>query len=89
MCGPQGPETPRSATDHGYEPLFDELGENLEQVIRTTQPPGGASFIDGKLTFVLHHPTIVHHVPQLLVIWGANIEGRPVQSYKQVLSTTC
>ena len=70
---------------HGYEPLFDELGENLEQVIRTTQPPGGASFSDGKLTFVRNHPTIVHHVPQLLVIWGANIEGRPVQSYKQVL----
>ena len=37
---------------HGYEPLFDERGENLEQLIRTTQPPGGACFTDGKLTFV-------------------------------------
>ena len=28
---------------------------------------------------------VVHHVLELLLIWGANIEGRPVQSYKQVL----
>ena len=63
---------------HGYELPFDALGYNLEQVIRTTLPPGGASFTDGKLNFARNHPTILHHVPQLLVIWGANIEGRRV-----------
>jgi hypothetical protein len=27
----------------------------------------------------------VHHIAQLLTIWGANIEGRPVGSYEQVI----
>jgi hypothetical protein len=28
---------------------------------------------------------VVHHVAELLLIWGANTEGRPVQSYRKVL----
>ena len=28
---------------------------------------------------------IVHHIPELLLDWGANIEGRPVQSFDQVI----
>jgi hypothetical protein len=27
----------------------------------------------------------VHHIAELLTIWGANIEGRPVESYEQVI----
>ena len=38
-----------------------------------------------KQKFLRNHPTIVYHMPELVLIWGANIEGRPLQSYKQVL----
>jgi len=45
----------------------------------------GADFVKGKLKFMRNHPTVVHHVPEFLLIWQGNIEGRPVQSYEQVL----
>ena len=45
----------------------------------------GADFEKGNLIFWRNHPALVHHVPELLLIWGANIEGRPVQSYHQTL----
>jgi hypothetical protein len=38
-----------------------------------------------KLIFQRNHPTLVHHIAELLTIWGANIEGRPVESYEQVI----
>jgi hypothetical protein len=40
---------------------------------------------DDKITFLRNHPTLVDHNPELLTIWGANIEGRPVESYQQVV----
>lgn len=40
----------------------------------------------GTLMYLRNHPTIVHHIPELLTIWGANIECRTVNSYKQVIN---
>ena len=34
----------------------------------------------GDLIFLRNHPRLVHHVAELLVVWGANIEGRPVRA---------
>jgi hypothetical protein len=38
-----------------------------------------------KLIFQRNHPTLVHHIAELLTIWAANIEGRPVESFEQVI----
>ena len=69
---------------HGFKPTF-EAGKiiSLEKIPTATDV--GANFDNGTLKFLRNHPTIVHHIPELLLLWGANIEGRPVQSYKQVL----
>jgi hypothetical protein len=46
----------------------------------------GAKYTDdNQITFLRNHPTLVHHNPELLTIWGANIEGRPIESYQQVV----
>jgi hypothetical protein len=46
----------------------------------------GAEYTDdNKITFLRNHPNLVHHNPELLTIWSANIEGRPVESYQQVV----
>ncbi|MBM3938769.1 MAG: hypothetical protein FJ333_08995, partial [Sphingomonadales bacterium] len=71
---------------HGFKPNFDHPGthiSHMEQVPTKTQV--GAEFNRSELKFLRNHPTLVHHVPELLLMWGANLEGRPVKSYKQVL----
>jgi hypothetical protein len=72
---------------HGFKEVFNEEGTHLLAMERggETASDSGADFVDGKLRFLRNHPTLVHHVPELLLLWGANIEGRPVQSYQQVL----
>ena len=71
---------------HGFKITFDGAGSHITSVEKKpTKSDCGAEFVNGSLKFLRNHPTIVHHMPELLLIWGANIEGRPVQSYKQVL----
>ena len=65
---------------------FDVKGQQILSVDKIPEGGGkGADFEKGKLIFWRNHPVLVHHVPELLLIWGANIEGRPVQSHQQVL----
>jgi hypothetical protein len=52
---------------------------------RTGEAKEGAEFVEGDLIFLRNHRTLVHHIPELLTIWGANLQGRPVKSYEQVL----
>ena len=71
---------------HGFKFEFEENGSRIAEVKKVaTASNVGAEFHDTELRFLRNHPTVVHHVPELLLIWGANIEGRPVQSYRQVL----
>ena len=35
--------------------------------------------------FVRNHPDLVHHIPEFLTAWCANVETRPVKSYDQVI----
>jgi hypothetical protein len=71
---------------HGFQLTFDDAGSYITSVEKQpTKSDFGAEFVSGSLKFLRNHPTVVHHIPELLLIWGANIEGRPVQSYKQVL----
>ena len=52
----------------------------LQNVNRNEEAKGGAAYIENQLTFLRNHPTIVNHVPELLNIWGANIDSNEVQS---------
>ena len=71
---------------HGFKFIFDHAGSKIIGVDKVqTETNAGAEFLRNELKFLRNHPTVVHHVPELLLLWGANIEGRPVQSYKQVL----
>ena len=71
---------------HGFQCEFEENGTRISGVRKVaTESDVGAEFCGADLRFLRNHPTVVHHVPELLLIWGANIEGRPVQSYRQVL----
>jgi hypothetical protein len=71
---------------HGFEAIFDDLGQKLIGMEKELGGLGkGADFVKGKLKFWRNHPTVVHHMPEYLLIWEANIKGRPVQSYQQVL----
>ena len=71
---------------HGFKFIFDHAGSEIIGVDKVqTETNAGAEFHRNELKFLRNHPTVVHHVPELLLLWGANIEGRPVQSYKQVL----
>ena len=54
----------------------------------------GASFVPKKvrgywrdeITYARNHPDIVHHIPELLLVWLANCDGRAVQSYPQLIN---
>ena len=68
----------------GFQEHFSADGTTLERLHRTHQAQHEAEFQASNLKFLRNHRTLVHHVPELLIIWGANVEGRPVQSYAQV-----
>jgi len=71
---------------HGFKEVFDELQQHIISMEKTeSESKKAADFVQGKLRFLRNHPTVVHHVPEFLLIWLGNIEGRPVQSYEQVL----
>jgi hypothetical protein len=48
-------------------------------------PEGAKCNEDNKLKPLRNHLTAVHHIPELLTIWGGNIEGSVVESYPQVI----
>jgi hypothetical protein len=68
---------------HNFETIFDDLSQKL-----IGKKLGGSGkwvdFVNGKLKFWRNHPTVVHHVPEFLLIWEANIKGPRVESYQQV-----
>jgi hypothetical protein len=70
-----------------YEDYMDGRGPYLVRPTRLLASAiEGAEYTDdNKITFLRNHPTLVHHNPELLTIWSANIEGRPVESYQQVV----
>ena len=72
----------------GYQEVFNQEQNRLIGVVRDPAvAPEGATVIPkegGKP--IRNHRTIVTHNPDLLAIWGANIEGRPVKNYKQLLA---
>ena len=69
----------------GFQEHFSANGATLERLHRTHQAQHGAEFHASNLKFLRNHRTLVHHIPELLTIWGANVEGWPVQSYAQVI----
>ena len=71
---------------HGY--YFyqnEENGAILEARRMPNISPQGASIIDGTQVFLRNHPYIVTHIPEILIVWNANTETRPTNSYYQVL----
>ena len=45
------------------------------------------SFHDGeKLTLLRNHPDLVTHIPELLIIWGANCDQKTITSYDQLIN---
>ncbi|KAL8598153.1 hypothetical protein ACOMHN_043224 [Nucella lapillus] len=70
----------------GFEAVVSDDGKTLLRPRRLPDVAAdGAIYVDGKLCYLRNHPTIVHHIPELLTIWGANIEGRTIETYEQVL----
>ncbi|KAL8583186.1 hypothetical protein ACOMHN_053699 [Nucella lapillus] len=70
----------------GFEAVVSDDGNILLRPRRLPDVAAdGAIYVDGKLCYLRNHPTIVHHIPELLTIWGANIEGRTIETYEQVL----
>ena len=74
----------------GFAPIWDGTGSSLQDIMRKTEEfPQGAGIKEnehGSELFILrNHRRLVSHIPELLNIWGCNIEGRPVRSYQQVV----
>ena len=69
----------------GFTLQFDELGSKILSAYRNDISPNGADIVGEDLVFVRNHPTLVHHIPELLTVWCANVETRPVKSYDQVI----
>ena len=67
--------------DNGFleniRPKLDEDG-NLEI--------NGSVYEGGLLTLLRNHPDIVTHIPELLVIWGANTDQRVIIAYQPLLN---
>ena len=57
-----------------------------ENINRTEEAKGGATYVGDQLTFLRNHPTVVNHVPELLNIWGANIDSNEINSYEQIIN---
>ena len=68
----------------GFDPVYEDEGKSLKSFKRNKQCPEGAEIRDGDLFLLRNHKRMVAHIPELLCIWQANIEGRPVRSYRQV-----
>ncbi|KAL8559939.1 hypothetical protein ACOMHN_016985 [Nucella lapillus] len=70
----------------GFEAVVSDDGKTLLRPRRLPDVAAdGAIYVDGKLCYLRNYPTNVHHIPELLTIWGANIEGRTIETYEQVL----
>ena len=75
---------------HGFQPIWDVNGSSLlgHKWIEGYDHAEIGLTSDGKMTdlyLMRNHPRMVSHIPELLSIWQANIEGRPVRSYEQVI----
>ena len=69
----------------GFDVIYDESGSKISSVKRNDESSSGADVLDGDLVFISNHPTVVHHIPELLTVWCANVETRPVKSFDQVI----
>ena len=74
---------------HGFVPIWDVNGSSLVSCDRNEEECSEGVEIGGgdkpDLLLMRNHPRMVSHIPELLSIWQANIEGRPVRSYEQVI----
>ena len=75
---------------HGFQPIWDVNGSSLlgHKWMEGYDHAEIGLTSDGKMTdlyLMRNHPRMVSHIPELLSIWQANIEGRPVRSYEQVI----
>ncbi len=58
---------------HGFKLTFDDAGLPITSVEKQpTKSDCVAEFVSRILKFLRFHPTVVHHIPELLLIWGAN-----------------
>ena len=74
----------------GFEYNTDENGK-LEDVFPKLDEDGnlkvnGSVYEGGLLTLLRNHPDIVTHIPELLVIWGANTDQKVITAYQQLLN---
>ena len=69
----------------GFNLLLDESGSKITSAERNGDSPLGADVLNKDLVFIRNHPTVVHHIPELLTVWCANVETRPVKSFEQVI----
>ena len=46
----------------------------------------GSCYDSGKLKLLRNHPDLVTHIPELLVIWGANTDQKTITAYPQLLN---
>ncbi|XP_070203297.1 uncharacterized protein [Littorina saxatilis] len=70
----------------GFKTVFNDDGTTWLRPERVPDKAVGGGEHKGELLYLRNHPTIVHHIAELLTIWGANIECRTVNSYRQVLN---
>ena len=75
---------------YGFEYNADDNGK-LEYVHPKLDEDGnleinGSVYEDGLLKLLRNHPDIVTHIPELLVIWGANTDQKVITSYQQLLN---
>ncbi|XP_070182372.1 uncharacterized protein [Littorina saxatilis] len=70
----------------GFNKVFSADGKTWLRPERVPDEAREGGEHKGELVYMRNHPSVVHHIAELLTVWGANIEGRTVNSYKQVLA---
>ena len=68
---------------------IDEKNENKDIKDKLKEDelvaPNGASIINGKICPIRKHHTVVQHIKEMPLIWGANTEAQIVTSHRQLL----
>ena len=67
----------------GYEPDIKEEHVTLEDALHFGASYGEES--QEKLELLRNHPDINNHIAEMLILWGANVDQKCIQSYDQVV----
>merc|ERR1711860_315687 len=46
----------------------------------------GSGYNDDGFNLLRNHPTLVGHIVELLILWGANTDQKTIESYEQLLN---